>query len=95
VVAVDVVEAVVDHVLVVLDQGPTVAAVLADHEADRDLLESDLAADPVANQHQGIDQNPGIGKDLESTPEIGQGLYQGTDLEKGQEKGHAVVQVAQ
>lgn len=92
-VAVDVVGAVVGHVLVVQDQGPTVAAVLADHEADQDPLGNDLVADLEANQHQGIDQN--LGKDLGSAPEIGQDLDQGTDLEKGQEKGHAVVQVAQ
>lgn len=92
VVVVDVVGAVVGHVLVALDQGPTVAAALEDHEADRDLLARDLAVDLVANQHQEIGQNPG--RDLESVPEIGQNLDQGKDLEKGQGKGHAVVQVA-
>ena len=92
-VAVDVVGAVVGHDLVVPGQGLTVAVVLADREVDQDLQASGLAADLVANQHQEIDQNQG--KDPGNVPEIGQDLDQGIDLEKGQEKGHAAVQVVQ
>ena len=91
VVAVDVVGAVVGQGPVVPDQGPTVAAVLGDHEVDQDLQASGLAADLVANQHQEIDQNQGKGPG--NIPEIGQDLGRGIDLEKGQGRGHAVAQV--
>lgn len=90
-VGVDVVGAVVGHDLVVPDQGPIVAAVLGDHEVDQDLQASGLAAELVANRHQEIDQNQGKGPG--NIPEIGQDLGQGIDLEKGQGRGHAVVQV--
>ena len=91
VVVVDVVGAVVGHDLVVPGQGPIVAAVLGDHAVDQDLQASGLAADLVANQHQEIDQSQG--KDPGNVPEIDQDLGQGIDLEKGQGRGHAVVQV--
>ena len=94
VVVVDVVEAVVGHVLhvVVPDQGLTVVAALGDHGAGQDLPASGLAADLVANQHQGTDLNPGKGP--ENIPGNDQDLDQGIDQEKGQGKDHVVVQVA-
>ena len=105
VVAADVVGAVVGQGLVVLDQGLTVAAVLADQEVDQD-LQSDLTPDPVVNQCQEIDQSPGkdqgsaleIGQDQGIDPGKGQGIDpgkgQGIDLEKDQgidlEKGQGI-----
>ena len=92
VVAIDEAGAVVGRDLVVLGPGLTVAAVLGDHEVDQDPQANGLAADLVANQDQEIDQNQG--NDPGNTPEIDQDPDQGIDLEKGQEKGHVVVQVA-
>lgn len=95
VVVVGVAEAAVGHVLhvVVLDQDLIVVAVPEGREAGQDLLASDLTADLVANQCQGIDQNPEIG--LGNVPEIDQDLDHEKDQGIGQGKGHVVIQVAQ
>lgn len=93
VVVVDAVGVVVGHVLVVLDQDLTAAAALGGHEVDQDLLANDPVAGHVANQRLEIDPNLEKEKDLENVLGTGQDLDQGTGLEKGQGKGHVVVQV--